>query len=439
MNNSLDKIRLIDIAELKGDAYFESLLEQAGRRGLLSPKDIERLQYECLDLLAYKIERYNSGDSSSIRVEKAQGIMASILFTVGLWLKTYASPEEAAAALQKESVKKLYQKGRKQIDNMLGDAKTIYEDLLQHLVNIDNEFYRGTIEGGLAGFFKLYCPDYLAQEIHITADYPLFNPVPKLEGIEFIKYYIEAVYYENQFCNYFSADDIHRLLSGYSINYKGLLINVYGMVLTAAIGCVICNADYSRLDISKERAQFLYRTFESLPANQILSTISAAADELSRSFCFSKGLDDYIKNSIPIIAKDIELGVREHILSRVFFSAGVHENNLGITFSFGEKMDDERYRRVIDEIMQCRCLRDKLLVIKENIRSLADLEDVLLDAELTQEEIQAILLELSPVEVAVLIKKYRVMSDSQPFEFRECENQLREALKNHMDNLKMDS
>ncbi|MEA4920423.1 MAG: DUF6179 domain-containing protein [Clostridiaceae bacterium] len=434
MNNGLDKVKIIDRQKLKSEAYFQSLIEQAGAKGLLSPLDIERLQFECLDILAHKIERYNSGDSSSIMVEKAQEIMASIFFTVGLWLKTYADPDEAVKALQTEPMKELYQKGRKQIDNMLLEAKSLHAELLHQLANIKNEFYRDTLDGGLTGFFKLYNPDYSAQEIHITADYPIFNTIPKLEGIEFIKAYIEAAYYENQFCCYFSAEDIHHLLLGYSKNYKGLLINIYEPVLTAAIGCVICKADCLSLAISREKVQYLCGILEKMSNSEIVETVSKAADELAQILCFSQGLTEYIKNSLPLIVKNIELGVREHTLRRIFFSPILPEDNRKILFSFGEKMDDERYRRVLEEIGQCRSIKDKIAVIKENISSLADLEDVLLDADLTQEEVKAVLLKLSPAEAAVLIKKYQPMSDSQSYEMRECEMLLREALKSYIHN-----
>ena len=194
MNNGLDKIYVIDRAQLSDELYFQSLLEQAHSKGILSNNDIERLQYECLTLLAEKTERYNSGDSSSIRVEKAQSIMTSNLFTIGLWLKTYPNPDDAVTALQNEPINELYQKGRKRIDTLLGATKAIHKKLLGQLVKTENEFYHLTIEDAINGFFKLYYPDFAAHEIHITADYPIFNPIPKLAGIEFINAYVNALY-----------------------------------------------------------------------------------------------------------------------------------------------------------------------------------------------------------------------------------------------------
>ena len=429
MNNGLDKIRIIDRAQLNEEYYFQSLLEQAHNKGILSDNDIERMQYECLALLAYKTERYNSGDSSSIRVEKAQDIMTSILFTLGLWLKTCPNPDDAITALQNEPIDELYQKGRKRVDTMLAAAKTLHGKLLHQLIDTPNVFYRATIESGILGFFKLYYPDYAAHEIHITADYPLYNPMPKLVGIEFIKAYLIAATYENQFCGYFSNDDIHHLLCGYEEDYRELLLNIYEPVLTAAIGCILAGTDVYRLDVAETGASFLREAFEGQSKDKITVTIEEAVNELNNRFQFPPGIARYLQSSLPIIAGKIEMAARAHTLDRVFFTPAYPENNPKILFSYGEKMDDEQYRRVIEEIGQCRFSQDKVVIIKEHIRSLADLQDVLQDADLTEDEVQAVLRELSLPEIAALTKQYQLQSDIEPFELREGERLLRECLR----------
>lgn len=432
MNNGLDKIHVIDSTKLHSELYFQSLLEEAHSKELLGDSDIERMQYECLSLLAYKTERYNSGDSSSIRVEKAQDIMTSILFTIGVALKTYPNPDDAVAALQQSPINEIYGKGRKRIDTLIAMTKAIHTKLLHQLVDTRNHFYGDTLVGGILGFFKLYYPDYAAQEIHITADYPLYNPMPKLMGIEFIKAYVEAAYSENQFCSYFAAEDIHHLLSGYSEDYDGILMNIYEQILTVAIGCIIAGAECSRLDITEAGAQFLCQMFAAQPKSEILTLITKAADELNQRYQFSQELTRYVKNSLPLIASNIEVAARNHTLNRIFYTPAFPEKNPKIIFSYGEKMDDEQYRKVIAELGQCRYIQDKIAIIKEHIHSLADLEDVMLDAELTGEEIGSVLRELSLPEIAALSKKYQPMSDNSAFEVREQEQLLRMALHSYI-------
>ncbi len=107
-NNGIEKARLIDRARLSEENYFQTLLECAGERGLLVAPEIERLQYECVALLARVTERLNKWESSSIRVERAESLLASILFTVGLRLKNFDNPDDAAAALKSGPVTELF-------------------------------------------------------------------------------------------------------------------------------------------------------------------------------------------------------------------------------------------------------------------------------------------------------------------------------------------
>lgn len=282
---------------------------------------------------------------------------------------------------------------------------------------------------GILGFFELYYPDYAAREIHITVDYPLLNSIPQLAGIEFIEAYVEAAYYENEFCSYFSADDIHHLLCGYAKDYQELIINIYEFVLTAEIGCILAGTDPYRLDITGAGAQFLDQVFMGQSKNEILAVISKSVDELNHYFQFSQGVHQYIQESLPLIAGKIAIAAQEHTLNRIFFCPAYPENSPRIILSFGEKMNNEQYRKVIEEIGQCSFAQDKLGIIKEHIHSLADLEDILLDADLRSEDIQSILRGLGLPEIAALSKRYQLHLDIDDFGLREREQLLRENLR----------
>ncbi len=191
--------------------------------------------------------------------------MTSILFTVGLWLKTYPGPDDAVKALQNNPIDELYQKGRKRIDVLLRATKALHTKLLHELIETPNVFYSATLVDAILGFFKLYDPDYAAQEIHITADYPLFNPMPRLAGIEFIKTYVAGAYYENQFCSRLPAEYIHNFLRGAVESYKGLgyeelLINIYEHVLAAALKGRTFAELTSRLQCSEGLAQYIKKS-----------------------------------------------------------------------------------------------------------------------------------------------------------------------------------
>lgn len=425
---NIEKISKIKGETLSSEHYFQSLLEQAYMSGMLSDIKLEKIQLDCLSLLAKQTERYNSGDSSSIRVEAAQNLLDSIMFTIGVWLKTYPNPDEAVATLQKDGVYAIYQNGRERIDRLIKSTKMLHSSIIGNLVQTENMFYSSTIVDGIKGFFKLYYPEFAAQEIHITADYPVHHSMERLLGIEFIQKYLECIYYENLFCAQFSAEAVHHLLCGYDKHYEQLLFNIYEPVLSAAIGCILSGRDVHKLEMSPSSIKILSDLFRGKTRTEIDKILMEAVDQLSVLMELTEPLKRYLSGSLPQIAAVVENAVLLQTLDRVFILPRYPENNPKLIFSFGEKMDDEKYRKVLEEIMQCRYLADKKALIKIEIHSLADLEDILLDAEFNEEETLGILSELNLAEIAVLVKNHPMPSALDRYGLRESQVVLCECL-----------
>jgi hypothetical protein len=403
---AIEKVSQIKREALNSEFYFQSLLEQAHAAGMLSDSQLEGIQFDCLALLAKQTEKYNRGSSSSIQVEAAQNLLTSIMFTIGVWLKTYPNPDEAVAALQKGGVSTLFQKGVERIERLIKSSKTLHSLITKNLVQTPNEFYRSTIVDGIKGFFKLYRPEFAAHETHITADYPISHRMERLMGIEFIHKYLECVYYENLFCAQFSAEDVHHLLCGYDEHYEQMLINIYELVLLAAMGCILSGRDCRQLELVPSSVQILGDLFHGKTRAAIEKILRETVIQLSAQLELSEPLQKYVGESLPQLAATIEIAARLLTLDRVFLVPQYPENNPQLIFSFGEKMADEKYSKVLEEIKQCRYLADKKALIKSEIHSLADLEDLLLDAELSEAETLSILGELSAIEIAALLKKY---------------------------------
>ena len=426
---NIEKISVINKEKLNGEFYLQSLLEEALGLRLITDADIERIQYECLELLANRVERYNGDHSSSIRVEAAQSIMTSNLYTIGISLKSYSSADDAVKALQETKAAELYANGRKRIDTMLKTAKALHSKVLNNMVDTGNVFYNETVAGGIKGFFKIYDPDFEAHEIHITADYPLCNPIKSLAGIEFIQKYLESILYENAFCRNFSSDDIHHLLCGHDEAYQELLLNIYEPVLTAAIGCVVAGEDARGLNLTETSLLFLNSLLKGKSKDQIYTVFLKAFDELKKIFPITGNLQEqYIKTSLRMITSKVIVAMELQTLDKLFLIASYPENKPKLYFSFGDKMDNKSYREIVEEIMQCRHLSDKITIIKEHIRSLADMEDILLDAELSAHEVLAVLRNLGLPEIAALSKKYPFKSDLEAIDLKEQERILSKCL-----------
>jgi hypothetical protein len=433
---NIEKISLIDKTKLNAEFYFTSLLEEAYGHGTLSDIDIERIQITCLELLAYKTERYTGGESSSVRVEVAESIMKSNLYTIGLYLKSFPCPDDAVNILKEQSITDIYYNGRKRIEIKLKAAKYLHYLVLNNLIDTENHTYSSTVVDGIKGFFKIYDADYEAHEIHITCDYPVCNPITKFVGIEFIEKYLESIYYENMFSNRFSAKEVHHLLCGYDEHYEDLIFNLFEQILTCAIGCILAKTDITALNFSAIQVEYIYSILSEKSREEAEIIITDAYHRLIGEPGISNlGLQKYIKKAIPRIISNVITAVKNDKLERVFIQPKHPELNPKIAFSFGEKMDNEKYRSIINEIMQCRFTSDKITIIKNEIHTLSDLEDLFSDAELTAEETVEVLNELDIAEIAALAKQHPYKSEIEAVDLSESEIAFRFCLNNYISSL----
>lgn len=324
--NSLERISRIDRSQLSGAHYVSSLLERAYDTEVLTVAQIEAIQLACLSVLARQTQLYNGIDSSSVRVEEAEGIMESILFTIGVGIKEYENPDDAAQALFNEGAEAFFLRGTKKIERMLKTTKLIHVGLLRRLFVTPNVFYRSTLQDGINGFFKLYRPQFSAQQIHITADYPLLQPVEDLAGIEFIREYLERADSENQFCACFNPAAVDALLCGLPVDYRQLPVNICGPVLTAAIGCALCEKNFLTLRVTQQDLLVLRDKLISMPKEELLRILEAVFHKICKSLSLPERTNKYLNAALPGICTEVENAVRNNTMSSIFYVSRIRQS-----------------------------------------------------------------------------------------------------------------
>jgi hypothetical protein len=434
---NIEKRQIIDSHKLSGEFYFNTILQEAYTCGFLNESDLEDIQMQCISLLAYKTERYNMGESSSIRIETAESIMKSNFYSIGLYLKSLQDPDHAAAELKTVRISELYERGRKLVNSRFQAAKHIYYMVQVNKLDTPNHSYNSTLnENGIGVFFKSYNPEYEAHDCPASIDYQLCNPVNDLAGIEFIQKYLENLYLENEFCMNFEAENIHHLLYGYDNGYGDLLINIFEQVLTAALGCSLADRSIRELSISEEDVQSLYEKFVKYDIHTLMLNIHKAAKNILEELNITNlSLRKYIERCLPKIASGIENALELNTLSKVFVTPINPDSEPKIHFESDAKMDDEEYRRLIEELLRCRYSSDKLELIKEKVKSFDDLEDILFDVQLGEEELISLFDTLGDVEIAAMIKRHPFESDIQAVDLSEAEQTVRLYLGNYVKQL----
>jgi len=429
MSNQLEKPGLIDTGKLNSEFYFTSLIEQAALHGMIDAAGIQKLQYDALALLSKITEEFNAGASSSVPLEQAQSLMTSLLFTVSLALKAYSNPGGAVRELLEKPLEEFYRKGLICIKKLLATTKTVHAKLCRELIPTENTCYHETLLDGIKGFFKIYNSNFGAHEIHITADYPLLVPLPPLAGIEFIKTYTDAAYYENKFLSFFAADSLHYLLCGYTNHYKDLVINLYEPAFRTALGCALCGVDIRSLSIPPRGKAYLEKLFLQTSESEIADLLSGALQTVLQTFDCTDGLNQYMKDSLPLTDSGIKASLKAGTLRHFFSLPFYPEEELQLLIPYGRQMENRAYRQLLNEIHDSEDSDHRLKLVLKCIHSLADLETILLDADFMENEVLELLGQLSLPQIAALLHRYRSILEDDCYGLLESELRLRVYLK----------
>lgn len=326
--NKIEIISKIKRENLDERNYFKTLIEEAYNNEMLTNDDMVNLQMQILQLLDEKVYKYTGNDSTSIRKEVMDDILNSNSYTISIYLKTFRNPDEAIKVIKEKGLKIAYQEGRKKIDKMLNIIRVMYIKVKQNKLNIPNVTYNDTLIGGIKGFLKIYNPDFKAQDMKITADYPLYNNlIDKLDGVEFIKEYLSSIYLENVFCEKFSEEKINYLLYGYSHDYKDLIINIFEIVLLEAIGCKLVKRDIQDLTISTDELNEIYVMFKGKEKIEIKQMINDVYQEISNELVLNnEQLQKYIEKNLDYVVEMIANSVKQNTLDKVFITQKFIEN-----------------------------------------------------------------------------------------------------------------
>lgn len=401
--NELSRASSLRPEKLDARCYLQSLAGQALRLGLMTDGQFQSLQESLLTLLAAQTDKFNRGRSSSIRLEQAQELLASLLFVLGLRLKAEESPEKALETLQNVPVSVLYEDGIALVRRRLSLCRLMQQRILSGLFRTPNRFYRLTIEEGVNGFFRLYRPQFSAHEIHITADYPPLLGRPALDGVEFIEQYLRSVEAENAILRQFDPDDVHRVLLSLSREYADSPINLLEYPLLAALGLGLLGRNPWRLRLSADDVNRLAALLSPLDVSAIRAQLVQALEALRERLpvhAFS-----YAQKCLPRLASHIHTAARASMLERTFLTPAGVESEAELLLNYGERMTDAEYQRLLDALRPVQG-EARVRLTLAGVHSLADFIDLLSDLSWREEDLNLLVRSLPYADFLALTHLY---------------------------------
>lgn len=269
----------------------------------LSPEDQQRLMGQLYALLAKQVQSYHKhhhmGENSSVPVELAQELMASMEYTIesagGLAANRDAKLAlKAGQAILEEKVKS----ARQQLDLVYATAPGWQTECRWEALQ------------ALRGYLAAYDPLHLAHRGPDALYYPLPIPIPDgLQAIDLARFYIQILWFENQIMAAFPDDVLNTLwdrLPADTLNQcEQVILNALGKALLGAEGLVFTEEEIVQLE-------------RILDANPICEAIAKAAYTLEKTRSLSPSAAEYLKAAAQQLSPRIE-GAKVHIvLSNVF-------------------------------------------------------------------------------------------------------------------------
>lgn len=405
MNHIINEKYLIEPVSMDAVGFFHYLVREGSRLSLISRGQLENLQYQIIELLSEQFNRRTSGRSSSVPLETGQQIQQSVFYTIGYYLKSMPGAESALKALKETALKEIFFHGKKLMEEDFEAAKDLLHVIQTNRLATDLIAYNDTLDEGLPIFFRSYDMDYEAHETPASIDYPLSNDEMDLTGLDYINDYLKKLQLENEFCNCFPNEEIHSLLRGYDRQYKELLINVCDLVLTNAAGSLLLGRDGLSLNLSKLDLRYLQQVYASMPDEAAGESAVSAVLQLCRCLSLSDSAADYLKKSSARLQTRFINALKTHSLHHLFQLLD-EENADEPVFHFEEKenLDCSSFRKLADEIRECRFISDKIIILKGVSLSMTDLTGLLEGSCFFDHEFLKVFEILEDVRLALLVK-----------------------------------
>ena len=395
---------------LSPNQYMLSLLNEGIRTGLLNKGEVYVIQNQLILILKNLIWRYTQGKSSSVTSATAENIMSSILYAIDAYLLKFDNPEEAMTVLKTVNISRIYEQGVNLLRQYLEETKQLYQEIKRHKLDVEVEAYQLTIDAAIPAFLRRYGILFDAHHTLTSMDYPLAFDDMSMQGILYVKQYLERLKMETHFCCCFKMKDLQKTLVNFGrthgIDYRIELFNIFELTLNNAVFSVVSGGEANQLRISTQQYERLNRLFTHLDDRHIHSVIFKAIDQVRYELNLSDPqLSEYMNRcGHELIQRVIEARHHNNLQTVVIREIEEKHKPLVTAFTAADRMSDRRFRLLTERIMACQKTEDKIGIIKSNFCSLPDYLDLFNANCLYDHEFTALLKTFGDIELAILAK-----------------------------------
>lgn len=387
------------------DYFLKDILMACYEKKLLDDRILKKIALERVETLKVQLKYYTKDSSSSVMVEVAERLMEGIDYTIGVYLKAFDNLELMIKELKNTSLFDMLKAGNELIKKKVSESKKLLKKIQENKLKVDNYSYNDTIDHGISLFFKEYEDFFMPHEGSGSIDYQLYIDKMNYRGIEYIENYLETLALENEFCSKFDINEIIELLNGYDERCELLLINIFELVLINSIGIVICDKSPKRLNIGSRDRELIKDKLSNISMEELQKTLLKYSETCMVILGIeNKVLINYIRRSVVKVTSLIKRSIELNKLETVFISFKESDNNELIEYKDGTKLSNSVFRKLSEKIRECSLIEDKIELIKNKVKSLEDLVDILEAECLFDDEFNELFRNLSKMEIILLSK-----------------------------------
>ncbi|WP_339184902.1 DUF6179 domain-containing protein [Oceanobacillus sp. FSL W7-1293] len=401
--------RRIDRSRLIRNQYTLSLLQEGQRSGIISSQKAYQIQAEMMQVLQQLILQHTQGESTSVTTETAEGIMASLLYAIDTYAFQCKQPEEALAHFNVKSIKDIHSQGVELLRHYFEKTKKIYQEVKKIKLDVPVDAYNMTIDESLPLFMQHYDIIFEAQNTMASIDYPLAIDDMRIQGVFYIKQYVERLRMETEFCRFFSHQDVMYVLINYGkisrFQYQIELFNIFELMINNAVFSLLSGGKPDNVRLSKVQFEQLNRKLINSPAEQRTKLIHEAVNQLQKSLHTEQALTDYINlyrdELMQRVNHAAKIGSFEKLIIREIKET---EKTMEFKLNENDRMSDMDLRSLVDRILEIDNTEEKVQLIRNNFVSLHDYLDLLQAECLFNGDYEALFKTFGDIELAILAK-----------------------------------
>jgi Family of unknown function (DUF6179) len=396
-------------SQLRRNQYTISLMNEGFRAGLLTSHELTRIQNSFMQILQELIHKYTQGESTSVTTETAESILTSIMYAADAYLFSFEEPEKAITYLKTIDVRQIYERGVEKVSQCFDEAKQLYKEIKANKLEVSVDAYNMTIDESLPVFLRKYGIIFEAHNTMASIDYPLAIDDLWLQGVFYMKQYMERLKLETEFCSMFEQQELLDLLAYYGrecrFNYRIELFNIFELVLNNAIFSILSGGNVDEVRISENQYKRLEQQFMGFNEPQIRSAICNTIGRLQQELPINLQLKEYIEGCLEDLIQRVVNAAKHNSLRTVIITerkAGV--KSVVISFNDEGRMSDVQLRKLLHMIMACERKEDKVKLILSSFHSFHDYLDLFESDCLYGDEYDALFLAFGDLELAILAK-----------------------------------